>query len=228
MFLLQVQEVLVQEVPAKKESISLLDFIFSGGMMGTSVMVILLLASIISLAIFLERWLTLQKIGKLNKGFSKRINEKILDGKISDAQAICLQQDTVYSRLLLKGIERIGKPLDEIKNSLENTAKMEVYKLEVNIPTLATISGVGPMIGFLGTVMGMVLAFREMANAGGQVNVQMLSTGIYTALNTTIAGLIVGICSYVFYNILVSKVNNFVNLIEASVIDFLDTLNKPI
>ena len=127
----------------------------------------------------------------------------------------------------LRCLDRIGRPLNDISAAIENVGKLETYKLEKNLATLATISGAAPMIGFLGTVIGMILAFHKMAMAGGQVNVEMLSSGIYTAMSTTVAGLIVGILAYLGYNILVTMVQKVMFTMEASSTDFLDLLNEP-
>ena len=135
--------------------------------------------------------------------------------------------DSPVVRMTQKGISRIGKPLEDINTAIENAGKLEIYKLEKNISMLATISGAGPMIGFLGTVIGMILAFHQMASAGGQIEVAALSEGIYIAMTTTVVGLIVGVISYIGYNHLVVKTNKVVNQMEASAVDFLDLLNEP-
>jgi biopolymer transport protein ExbB len=130
--------------------------------------------------------------------------------------------------MLEKGISRVGKPLNDISAAIENTGKLEVYRMENNLATLATISGAAPMIGFLGTVIGMIVAFHEMANAGGQINVEMLSKGIYTAMTTTVAGLVVGIIAYMGYNLLVTRVSKVVYKMEARSTEFLDLLHEPV
>ena len=129
--------------------------------------------------------------------------------------------------MIEKGLTRIGKPLKDISAAIENTGKLEVYRMEQNLATLATISGAAPMIGFLGTVIGMILAFHEMAAAGGQIDVEMLAEGIYTAMTTTVAGLIVGILAYVGYNFLVHRVDKVVYRMEANATEFMDLLNDP-
>ena len=129
--------------------------------------------------------------------------------------------------MIEKGIQRIGRPLEDISGAIENTGKLEIYKLEKGLPTLATVAGGAPMIGFLGTVMGMIRAFYDMSMAGNNVDVGLLSNGIYTALITTVAGLIVGIVAYFAYNILVARVEKVVNKLEANTTEFLDLLNEP-
>lgn len=130
--------------------------------------------------------------------------------------------------MIQKGLQRIGRPLKEISDAIENTGRLEVYQLEKNINYLATIAGAAPMIGFLGTVIGMIMAFAEIANTQGQVDPKLLSSGIYVAMLTTAAGLVVGILAYLFYNFLVMKVDKSVHSMESSVTDFLDLLNKPV
>ena len=141
--------------------------------------------------------------------------------------ALCKNQNSPISRMIEKGISRIGKPLKDINAAIENTGKLEVSKLEKNIPSLATIAGAAPMIGFLGTVIGMILAFHQMAAAGGQIDIELLAEGIYTAMTTTVGGLSVGIVAYVGYNYLVSRVDKVVYNMEANAMEFLDLLNEP-
>ena len=156
-----------------------------------------------------------------------QIRTYVLNGKIDGAQQHCMNENVPVARLILKGISRIGRPLEDINTSIENAGKLEVYKLEKNISVLATISGVAPMLGFLGTVIGMILSIFEISNAGGNIDMQLLSDGLYTAMTTTVAGLIVGICGYISYNHLVVKINKVVYQMESSTLDFLDLLNEP-
>ena len=156
-----------------------------------------------------------------------QIKDFIHDGKIDAAKALCKSTSSPIARMIEKGVNRIGKPLGDIAAAIENTGKLELYKLETNLASLATISGAAPMIGFLGTVIGMVLAFHEMAAAGGNIDVAMLAEGIYTAMVTTIAGLVVGIVAYIGYNTLVAKVEKVVFRMEARTTEFLDILNEP-
>ena len=140
---------------------------------------------------------------------------------------LCAQTNSPVARLIEKGISRIGKPLEDIDTAIENAGKLEIYKLEKNVSVLATIAGAGPMLGFLGTVIGMILAFHEMASAGGQIEVGALAEGIYTAMTTTVAGLVVGIIAFMGYNHLVGKTNKIVYQMEANAVEFLDLLNEP-
>ncbi len=148
-------------------------------------------------------------------------------GKIDAAQALCLQEDSPVSRLIGKGVSRIGRPLEDINTTIENAGRLEIYKLEKNVSVLATIAGAAPMIGFLGTVIGMILSIFEISNAGGNIDMKLLSDGLYTAMTTTVAGLIVGIVGYITYNHLVVKTNKVVYQMEATSFAFLDLLNEP-
>jgi biopolymer transport protein ExbB len=157
-----------------------------------------------------------------------QIKDYISNGKVDSAQVLCAQVNLPVSRLISKGITRIGKPLEDINTAIENAGKLEVYGLEKNVSVLATIAGAAPMIGFLGTVIGMILAIFELANAGGQIDIELLSNGLYTAMTTTVAGLIVGIIGYIAYNHLVVRTNKVIHLMEANSVEFLDLLNEPI
>ena len=157
-----------------------------------------------------------------------QIKDHVTNGKIDSAQILCGQVNTPVSRLINKGISRIGKPLEDISTALESAGRLEVYELERNVSILATISGVGPMIGFLGTVIGMILSIFEIANAGGQIDIKLLADGLYTAMTTTVGGLIVGIVAFMFYNHLVVKTDKVVYQMEANSLEFLDHLNEPI
>jgi len=211
----------------EEKTLSILDLMMSGGIGGQLIMLSLLILSIIAVYIFVERFLTIQRAGKDDPKFISAIRENVQKGNLDAARSLCLQTDTPVARMLEKGVARIGRPLPDISAAIENVGKLETYKLETNLATLATISGAAPMIGFLGTVIGMILAFHEMANAGGQVNVEMLAGGIYTAMSTTVAGLVVGILAYLGYNVLVTKVEKVVFRMEASSTAFIDLLHEP-
>jgi biopolymer transport protein ExbB len=157
-----------------------------------------------------------------------QIKDSISNGKLETAKDLCKSTDTPTARLISKGISRIGKPLDDINTAIENAGKLEVYQLEKNVSVLATIAGAAPMIGFLGTVIGMIVAIHEIANAGGQIDIKLLSDGLYTAMTTTVAGLIVGIIAYITYNHLVVRTNKVVYQMEAKSVEFLDLLNEPV
>jgi len=204
------------------------DTFFSLAMKGGWVMLPIILLSFIAIYIFGERYFAIKKVQKIDLNFMNRIRDYIMDGKIDSARALCQSSDNPVARMIEKGISRIGRPLNDVHAAIENVGRLEVYKLEKGLPTLATVAGGAPMIGFLGTVIGMVQAFIEMSTAGNNINVSLLSTGIYTALITTVAGLIVGIIAYFAYNILVAKVEKVVNTLEASTTEFMDLLNEPL
>lgn len=196
-------------------------------MKGGWVMLPIILLSIVAVYIFFERYFAINKARKVDINFMNRIRDYIMDGKIDAAKSLCLSTDNPVARMIEKGISRIGRPLNDVTAAIENVGRLEIYKLEKGLPTLATVSGGAPMIGFLGTVIGMVQAFMEMSTSGNNINVSQLSHGIYTALITTVAGLIVGIIAFFAYNILVAKVEKVVNNLEASTTEFMDLLNEP-
>jgi len=216
--------VINQPEEAEQLSLSLWNLAFKGGW----VMIPIILLSIIAVYIFFERYFVIRKLSKEDTNFMNRIKDFIHDGKIESAQALCQSIDSPTSRMIEKGIQRIGRPLNDINAAVENVGKLEIYKLEKGLPALATVAGGAPMIGFLGTVMGMIIAFYDMSNAGNNINVALLSNGIYTAMVTTVAGLIVGIIAYFAYNILVAKVEKIVNHLEAKTSEFMDLLNEPV
>ena len=181
----------------------------------------------VALYIYFERLLAIRAVSKVDNTFIYKIRDNIASGKIEAAKLLCAQSNLPAARLIEKGISRIGKPLEDINKAIENAGTLEVYKLEKNTAILATIAGAGPMIGFLGTVVGMILSFHEMASAGGQAEMGALAGGIYTAMTTTVAGLIVGIIAYVGYNHLVVNTDKVVHTMEANAVDFLDLLNEP-
>jgi biopolymer transport protein ExbB len=156
-----------------------------------------------------------------------KVKGLVLNGDVSGAKLLCAQNDTPIARMIEKGISRIGSPLKNIEASIENVGKIELFKLEKNLSTLATISGAAPMMGFLGTVIGMVKAFISISQEEGSISPKLLSDGIYTAMITTVAGLIVGIIAYLAYNFLVTRVQKVVHKMEYTSIDFIDLLQEP-
>ena len=177
--------------------------------------------------IYFERLFAIRAAVKIAPTFMPQIRSFITQGKLDAAQQLCLQENVPVSRLVSKGLSRIGRPLEDINTAIENAGRLEVYQLEKNISILATIAGAAPMLGFLGTVIGMILSIFEISNAGGNIDMQLLADGLYTAMTTTVAGLIVGILGYISYNHLVVKTNKAVYLMEASSLEFLDLLNEP-
>ena len=177
--------------------------------------------------IYFERIFAIRSAVKMTPTFMSQIRSFVIQGKVEEAQKLCLKEDVPVSRLVSKGLSRIGRPLEDINTAIENAGRLEVYQLEKNISILATISGAAPMLGFLGTVIGMIISIFEISNAGGNIDMQLLADGLYTAMTTTVAGLIVGIIGYVSYNHLVVKTNNAVYLMESTSLEFLDLLNEP-
>lgn len=211
-----------------EKTLSIYDLIISGGLGGQIIIGILFVLLIVALYIYFERFFAIKAASKEDKNFMNQIKDAILKGKLEAARDLCQSKNTPTARLIDKGISRIGKPLDDINTAIETAGKLEIYQLEKNVSVLATISGAAPMIGFLGTVIGMIIAIHEIANAGGQIDIKLLSDGLYTAMTTTVAGLIVGIIAYVTYNHLVVRTNKVVYQMEAKSVEFLDLLNEPV
>lgn len=219
---------IAQDVTTKEE-ISLISIIFSGGIVGTIIMSAIFIMLFFAMYLYFERLWAIKAASKMDQNFMTQIKMYLQQGKLENAKMLCASTQSPVARLIEKGISRIGKPLEDINTAIENAGKLEVYKLEKNVSLLATISGAGPMTGFLGTVVGMVMAFHEMAqSASNKIEMSVLAEGIYTAMMTTVVGLIVGIIAYVGYNHLVSITDKVVNMMEVSVVDFLDLLNDPV
>jgi biopolymer transport protein ExbB len=217
-------EAAAEAVPQQQEmTMSLFGLFMKGG----ALMWVLLALSFVAIYIFGKKWWILRKAGTINPNFMKDIRDLIHDGKIKSAEALCQKYDSPMARLVEKGIDRIGRPLQDIQTAVENTGNVEVSRLEKGLPILATIAGGAPMIGFLGTVTGMVQAFFNMANAGNNIDISLLSGGIYVAMITTVGGLVVGIPAYFGYNYLTSKISDIVFKMESITIDFMDVLNEP-
>ena len=208
----------------QEKTLSIIDLMTSGGTGGNIIMSVLGILSIFAIYILIERIYSLNKAKKGTSNFIMNINALVNNNKFSEAISSCKEEDSTISRMIEKGLKRNGKPFNEIHSAMENQGKLEVNKLEHNLTILATISGAAPMIGFLGTVIGMILAFHDMASAGGNIDVEMLSKGIYTAMITTVAGLVVGIVSYISYNFLLAKIDKIVFSMENDSSEFLDNL----
>ena len=204
--------------------LSLWDLAVKGGWL----MIPLVLLWVIGLYIFFERYLSIRKASRVDGNFMNRIRELVIDDKLDAARELCQKTDIPVERMVGKGIDRIGRPIADLNTAIENVGNLEVAKLERGLPMLATISGGAPMIGFLGTVVGMIQAFYDMSMAGNNLDIALLSNGIYTAMVTTVAGLIVGIMAYFGYNFLVARVDRVVFQLEASSLEFVDLLNEPV
>ncbi len=213
---------------SKKPELSAMDIVFSGGIAGQIIMGAIFIMLFFAIYLYFERLMAINAASKIDSNFMNNIKMDITKGRIDSAKMLCAKTNSPVARLIEKGISRIGKPLADIHTAIENAGKLEIYKLEKNVSMLATISGAGPMTGFLGTVVGMVIAFHKMAESGSnKIEMSTLSEGIYTAMMTTVVGLIVGIVAYVGYNHLVTKTDKIVNQMEANVVEFLDMLNEP-
>lgn len=225
--ILQDTDALVEGESVEK-TLSIIELITTGGTAGIVIILILALLFVAAIYIYFERIFAIKEASKVDSNFMNQIRDYVSDGKIDSAQNLCATANSPVSRLISKGISRIGKPLDDINTAIENAGRLEIYGLEKNVSVLATISGAAPMIGFLGTVIGMILSIFEIANSGGSIDIKTLADGLYTAMTTTVGGLIVGIVAYIAYNHLVVKTNKVVYKMEANSVEFLDLLNEPI
>lgn len=205
------------------ESVRVIDLLFQGGFM----MIPIILLWVAAVYIFVERVLAIKKFSTTPDGFMSQIRGLVEKGDVNGAKALCSQLDSPIVRMIEKGVSRIGSPLKNIEVSIENVGKIEIFKLEKNLSLLATISGSAPMLGFLGTVIGMIQAFISIAQEEGSVSPKLLSEGIYTAMVTTAAGLFVGILAYLGYNYLVTRVQKIVHRMEYSSVEFIDLLQEP-
>lgn len=201
--------------------------IFNLALKGGWIMVVLLILSIIAVYIFADRYIVLNKAGKEDQSFMNSIKSHIHKGDLDGAKELAKGNNTTIGKMVYKGLSRIGRPLNDINLAVENVAKLEVARLEDRVSLVGTIAGLGPSLGFLGTVTGMITAFFDMANAGNNIDIQVLSSGIYEAMVTTVGGLIVGILANFLYSILVSKISKVIFLLEARTMEFMDLLHEP-
>lgn len=211
-----------------EKTLSIIELVTTGGTAGQVIIAILFILLIVASYIYFERILAIKEASKIDSNFMNQIKDYVSNGKIDSAQNLCAQTNSPVSRLISKGISRIGKPLEDINTAIENAGRLEIYSLEKNVSVLATISGAAPMIGFLGTVIGMILSIFEIANSGGSIDIKTLADGLYTAMTTTVGGLVVGIVAYITYNHLVVRTDKVVYQMEANSLEFLDLLNEPI
>jgi len=215
------------EPVVEEKTLSIMELLVNGGIGGQVIIGVLFILLFVAVYIYFERLFAIKAASKMDSNFMNQIRDNVATGNLQAAKVLCVQQNSPVSRLTEKGITRIGSPLEDINTAIENAGRLEVYKLEKNVSMLATIAGAAPMIGFLGTVIGMVLAFHQLATSSGQAEMGSLAEGIYTAMTTTVAGLIVGIIAYMGYNHLVVKTDKVVHQMEATAVDFLDILNEP-
>jgi len=205
---------------------SLLDLVTQGGPLGIAIVSILLVLSIMAVSIFVERFFTIKSASKIDQNFMNNIRASVAAGNIQGAIALCQTKKTPISRMVEKGLMRIGKPLKDIDAAIENVGNLEIFQLENRLSTLASIAGAAPMIGFFGTVTGMILAFYKMASEQN-VTPDVLAGGIYQALITTAFGLLVGIFAFIGYNLLVARVGKVVYNMEKTTVEFMDLLQDP-
>ncbi len=217
-----VADTLAADMPTE-ETLSFFSLALKGGI----VMIPLFILSVVAIYIFIERYMAISKASKEEYNFMNNIRDFIHEGRIDSAKSLCKNNQSPLARMIAKGITRIGRPLNDINAAIENVGKLEVAKLEKNIAFLSTVAGAAPMLGFLGTVMGMVRAFYNMAMAGNNIDIALLAGGIYEAMITTITGLIVGIIGYICYNILVARIEKVVFMLEARATEFMDLLHEP-
>ena len=194
---------------------------------GGWIMIVLAVLFAIAVYIFIERFIAISRATKYDNSFMERIREYMKEGKVDSAKALCRGNSTPISRMIEKGLSRLGRPLNDINSAIENVGNLEVGQLEKGVSIMAMIASAAPMIGFLGTVTGMIKAFYNMSMAGNNIDIELLSSGIYEAMVTTVGGLIVGIVAYIFHAIITTRIQKVVNLLEVKASEFMDVLNEP-
>ncbi len=212
--------------PVTQEKLSILKLVLAPASLWIMIPLFIELGMVIYIVI--ERLLALKNAGRDEQNFMNNIRDFIHNGKIDSAMALCKGNDTPLSRMIEKGLSRLGKPLDDVAAAIENTAQLEVSKLENKVSSLSTVASTAPMLGFLGTVVGMVVAFHAMSANPNNLDISVLASGIYTAMITTVAGLIVGIIALICYNLIVTKITKLVNMLEAKTTEFMDLLHEPV
>lgn len=203
--------------------LSLMELATKGGW----IMIVLAALFAIAVYIFIERFIAVSRATKYDGSFMERIREYMKEGKVDSAKALCRGNSTPISRMIEKGLSRLGRPLNDINSAIENVGNLEVSQLEKGVSIMAMIASAAPMIGFLGTVTGMIKAFYNMSMAGNNIDIELLSSGIYEAMVTTVGGLIVGIVAYIFHAIITTRIQKVVNLLEVKASEFMDVLNEP-
>lgn len=207
----------------KPEELELIDLTLKGGV----IMIPIGILFLIGIYVTIDRYLTIKKAGKEDPAFMANIKDMVANGNIMGAKSLCANNGTPIGRMMEKGIARIGKPMKNIEVAIENVGKLEIYRLEKGMAFLATVAGAAPMLGFLGTVTGMITAFFNMASQGNNIDVSQLSGGIYEAMVTTVAGLIVGIFAYMAHNLLTASIEKVIYRMEAATVEFIDLLQEP-
>lgn len=212
-----------EATPAKEEGLKFFDLVLNGG----PVMIPIAIMLVVALYLAIERYLNIKKAGKLDPFFIAQIKDMVLNDNIVGARKLCEKTESPIAKMLEKGLSRMGKPLKNIEVAVENVGKLEIYKMEKGMPIIATISGAAPMLGFLGTVTGMIQTLYAMNQAGDSTDMGVLSGGIYQAMVTTVAGLVVGIIAYLAFNLLTAMIEKVVHKMEATTVEFLDILQQP-
>jgi len=225
-FLLQVDTTAAADSlqAASAEGSSLLDLLLLGGW----VMVPLFLLSVLTIYLFIERIITIRQAGANPEAITERVRDYVRNGDVEGAISYCEQKDVPITRILKQGLERLGRPISEIQDAVQAAGKHETFELEKRTNLLASIAGIAPMLGFFGTVVGMIRAFQEIQNLQGNVNPSVLAGGIWEALITTAAGLLVGILALFAYNFLLERIRRLTNDMERSATDFIDLLQEPV
>ena len=220
--ILQIANTVAEQTATEPATMSLWELACAGGW----IMIVLLLLSLVAIYVFVAKYIELRRVNRPDDSFIARIKDYLQMGRKDSAIALCKEKNTPEARMIEKGLKRLGQPASEVLPAIENVGSYEVGRLERGLPLLATIAAGAPMIGFLGTVTGMVQAFFGLANAPGGIDISLLSSGIYQALVTTVGGLIVGIVTLFLYNYLVGQINRIVNRLEANTLDFMDVINE--
>ena len=220
--ILQIANTVADQTATEPATMSLWELACAGGW----IMIVLLLLSLVAIYVFVAKYIELRRVNRPDDSFIARIKDYLQMGRKDSAIALCKEKNTPEAHMIEKGLKRLGQPASEVLPAIENVGSYEVGRLERGLPLLATIAAGAPMIGFLGTVTGMVQAFFDLANALGGIDISLLSSGIYQALVTTVGGLIVGIVTLFLYNYLVGQINRIVNRLEANTLDFMDVINE--
>lgn len=209
-----------------EEKLSIISLLFDKGSIWITIPLIII--SCIIVYIFIDRYLAINKVSKDDTNLMNNIRDNIHNNRLDSALALCKATNTPIARMIEKGLSRLGRPLSDINETISNVGQLEVSRLEKGMSTISTLASIAPMLGFLGTVTGMIVAFHDMSTAGNNLEIADLASGIYTALITTASGLVVGIIGYICYNTLVAKINHVVFLLEARATEFMDLLHEPV